>query len=77
MSDYAKWQTKKKCPKCGSKDFQVDEYVEITNKYTAEGGIITFEGTSDFGDTKAIYCKCHKCGYTWHPRRDLFIEPIN
>ena len=77
MSNYARWHTKKKCPKCGSDKFRIEEFVETANIYEAEGGKITFEGTTDDADIKATYCHCNSCGYNWHPRKGLFGEPIN
>lgn len=43
MSNYARWHTKKKCPKCGSDKFRIEEFVETANIYEAEGGKISEE----------------------------------
>lgn len=60
--------TNKKCPKCGSRNFQiVDEYVQEL-LYEVEDGIVEAMGEGDGGEHVRTSCTCRNCGYHWHPR---------
>ena len=60
--------TEKKCPKCGSQNFQVVDYYVTGYIYEVANGIVTAEGTDDGGNHVRTNCVCRKCGHIWHPK---------
>jgi len=60
--------TEKKCPKCGSQNFQVVDYYVTGYIYEVANGIVTAEGTDDGGDHVRTNCVCRNCGHNWHPK---------
>ena len=60
--------TKKECPKCKSKCFQLVDYYVTGYIYEIVNGVVTAEGTDDGGNHVKSTCLCRNCGYIWHPR---------
>lgn len=62
--------TNKKCPKCGSKNFQVVAYSIVGYIYEVEDGRVIADGQDD-GDSKdvRVNCVCRECEHQWHPKR--------
>lgn len=58
----------KKCPKCGSRSFQINDYCEVGFIYEVQDGIVESEGTGDSCDSIKTVCVCRKCKHEWHPR---------
>lgn len=61
--------TNKKCPKCGSKSFQVTDYFVTGYIYEVEDGYVTAEGQDDGGIHVCTTCVCRECGHQWHPKK--------
>ena len=60
--------TNKKCPKCGSRSFQIcDEWVNDLI-YEVTEGVVVAEGAGSGGEHIRTTCYCRKCGHIWHPR---------
>ena len=60
--------TDKRCPKCGSRTFQIfDCYVQEL-LYEVENGVVEAFGEGDGGEHIRTECVCRKCGHSWHPR---------
>lgn len=62
----------KKCPKCGSTDFQIVDYYITGYIYEVENGYVMGDGVDDGGKHVKTVCTCRKCGYCWHPRKIEF-----
>ena len=60
--------TEKKCPKCGSRDFQITDYYTRPYIYEVEGGIVTADGIGEESDHVRTVCVCRNCDHLWHPR---------
>ena len=60
--------TDKKCPKCGSKNFQITDYWGTGYIYEVEDGVVHGEGSDDGGEHIRTNCVCRECGHEWHPR---------
>ena len=60
--------TDKKCPKCGSRCFQIVDYFVTGYIYEVEDGIVTGEGADEGGEHIRTTCCCRGCGHLWHPR---------
>ena len=58
----------KKCPKCGSRSFQINDYCVVGFIYEVQDGIVESEGTGDSCDSIKTTCVCRKCKHEWHPR---------
>ena len=64
--------TDKKCPQCGSRNFQIcDEYVQEL-LYEVEDGIVEAMGAGDGGKHIRTTCVCRNCSYNWHPRKLIY-----
>ena len=61
--------TEKKCPKCGSRSFQITDYYVTGYIYEVVDGFITAEGADDGGQHIKTSCRCRNCDYLWHPRK--------
>lgn len=61
--------TNKKCPKCGSGNFQVVDYQIRAYMYEVEDGYVTADGVDEDSDHVRTNCVCRECGHVWHPRR--------
>ncbi|MBR1525067.1 MAG: hypothetical protein IJ640_00205 [Prevotella sp.] len=63
-------KTNKRCPRCGSRSFQVDAVCETTYIYQVEDGIVTPDGMDNDGMTPIrTICTCNRCNYHWHPKK--------
>lgn len=61
--------TEKKCPKCGSRTFQIVDYYVRGYIYEVTDGYVEAEGEDDDGGEHVrTVCVCRKCDYEWHPR---------
>lgn len=58
----------KKCPKCGSKSFQLVDYCKVGYIYSVEDGKVMPDGQDDSSDHISTTCSCNECGHIWHPR---------
>ena len=63
----------KRCPVCGSRDFQIADYFVVGYIYEVEDGYVTAEGADDGGRNVKSVCFCRKCGHSWHPRNLEFV----
>lgn len=67
--------TNRRCPKCGSNTYQIDDWYETAYIYQVENGVITPDGMdNDVCDHIRTVCSCSECGYRWHPKN--FNESI-
>lgn len=59
----------KKCPKCGSKSFQlIDSYV-ADYIFEVEDGRVIADGMDDVGGEHVrALCVCRECSHQWHPK---------
>ena len=60
--------TDKKCPKCGSRNFQIVDYYVVGYIYEVEDGKVIAEGQDDGNEHVRTSCVCRECGHEWHPR---------
>lgn len=60
--------TDKKCPKCGSRNFQIVDYYVAGYIYEVEDGKVIAEGQDDGNEHVRTSCVCRECGHEWHPR---------
>lgn len=68
--------TNYRCPKCGSRTFQiVDECVQEL-MYEVEDGIVEAMGAGDGGEHIRTTCTCRNCNYSWHPRKLMYVIDI-
>lgn len=65
--------TDKKCPKCGSSNFQIIDYYVCGYIYEVEEGRVIAEGQDDGGDHVRTNCICRNCKHQWHPRNFDFV----
>lgn len=69
-----KGMTDKKCPKCGSCNYQIADEYTTTYLYEVIDGIVVADGEdNDFGKRVRTTCTCYKCGHHWHPRRFRYV----
>lgn len=63
----------KKCPKCGSRRFNIEDVYSVVYIFHADEGKVYADGMDDDGGRhiKTI-CYCLNCQYTWHPRNMNF-----
>lgn len=67
--------TDKKCPKCGSRNYQIVSYDVVGYIYEVEEGRVIAEGQDDGGDHIRTTCVCRECDHQWHPRKfDFTID---
>lgn len=59
----------KKCPKCGSRYFQIVDYYVVGYIFEVEDGRVIAEGQDDGGEHVRTTCVCHDCGSQWHPKK--------
>lgn len=64
--------TNKKCPKCGSRTFQIADYCVVVYAYEVTDGFVESEGMGDSCDPVKTICVCRKCKHEWHPRKMSF-----
>lgn len=61
--------TDKKCPKCGSRNFQIADEYTTAYLYEVCNGVVEADGEdNDFGRHIRTTCTCRECDYQWHPR---------
>lgn len=60
--------TTAKCPKCGSRNFQVIDYYSTPYLYEVTNGTVTADGTGDDTTHVKTICVCRQCKRRWHPR---------
>lgn len=61
--------TDKKCPKCGSRNFQIADHYSVAYLYEVQDGVVEADGMdNDFGRHIETTCTCHNCKHQWHPR---------
>lgn len=61
--------TNKKCPKCGSRSFEVEiKTVAYLFYIVEEGRVIPNGGDRDEHELSHL-CACSVCGHKWHPRK--------
>lgn len=65
--------TDKKCPKCGSRTFQITDYWVAGYIYEVEDGVVIPEGQDDGGEHIRTTCFCRVCGHQWHPRKLEYV----
>lgn len=68
------WQTNKRCPKCGSRNFQIADTCAVDYLYECRDGIITANGQGDGCDQIKRTCFCLECEHSWHPKGDIFAN---
>lgn len=68
------WKTNKKCPKCGSRNFQIVDYCSTPLLYECEDGVITANGQGDSGELLKRVCICRECETQWTPRGEVFTN---
>lgn len=64
--------TTKKCPKCGSNNFQISDYYAIAYLYEVINGVVVADGMEDtcgLNDHIRTICVCRECGHQWNPRK--------
>lgn len=61
--------TDKKCPKCGSRTYQIVEYAVQELIYEVTDGYVEAYGEGDGGDHIKTTCHCKVCNHFWHPRK--------
>lgn len=59
----------KRCPKCGSRYFQLVDYYVVGYIYEVEDGRVIAEGQDDGGEHVRTNCVCRDCDHQWHPRK--------
>lgn len=64
--------TDKRCPKCGSRNFQIIDYDVVGYIYDVEDGKVIADGQDDGGEHVRTTCICRECGHEWHPRNFNF-----
>lgn len=60
--------TEKKCPKCGSRHFQINDYYTRPYIYEVTDGIVVADGVGEEADHVRTHCVCRYCGHKWTPR---------
>ena len=61
--------TDKKCPKCGSRNFQIADEYTTAYLYEVTDGVVEADGEdNDFGRHVRTTCTCRNCDYQWHPK---------
>ncbi len=68
------WETDKKCPKCGSRNFQIVDTCAMDLLYKCKDGIITANGQGERCDQIKRTCFCDECEHEWHPKGDMFAN---
>ncbi len=58
----------KKCPKCGSRNFQLVDYYVAGYIYEVTDGVVEADGQDEGGRHVKTTCVCRQCGHQWHPR---------
>lgn len=57
-----------KCPKCGSRAFDLlERFAEVETRQVRDG-VVSDESWHDVGPLLSTECHCG-CGHQWHPRR--------
>lgn len=57
----------KKCPKCGSREFQIAENFSVDTLYEVKDFMV-YESNVKRSVHLHTTCTCHKCKHKWHPR---------
>lgn len=66
--------TNKKCPKCGSQNFRIEEECTTTLIYEVYEGTVEAQGEcNDASEHVKTTCICDECSHRWHPRKFDFI----
>lgn len=60
--------TNAKCPKCGSRTFQLVSTCKVDYLYDVIEGHVYGNGQGSQCDELSNLCECEKCGHKWHPR---------
>lgn len=60
--------TNKKCPICGSHNFQITDFYVRGYIYEVHDGIVLADGEDDGGERVRTTCVCRDCDHIWHPR---------
>ena len=61
--------TDKRCPKCGSRNFQIADEYTTAYLYEVTDGVVEADGMdNDFGRRVKTTCTCRDCDHQWHPR---------
>lgn len=64
----------KKCPKCGSRNFQIEDEYTTVYMYQVVNGEVEADGEDkDCGRHVSTTCYCNECGYGWHPKKMSFM----
>ena len=61
--------TTKKCPKCGSKNFQITDYYIRGYIFEVEEGTVHANGENEDAEHVRTNCFCRKCHHLWHPKK--------
>lgn len=67
--------TEKKCPKCGSRNFQINDYYTRPYIYEVTDGYVEAEGEGEESEHVRTNCVCRNCKHQWHPKNfDYYID---
>lgn len=58
----------KRCPRCGSKDFQLVDYFVVGYIFEVQDGVVSADGQDDGGERVRTTCVCRNCDHQWHPK---------
>lgn len=61
--------TSEKCPKCGSRNFQIVDHYDTGYMFEVKEGFVTPESSDNGGEHLYTVCSCHKCNHLWHPKQ--------
>lgn len=64
--------TNKKCPICGSRNFQIVDYYVRGYIYEVENGVVLADGEDEGEEHVRTTCFCRKCDHFWHPKNFEF-----
>ena len=65
--------TNKKCPNCGSNNFQINDYYTRAYIYEVKDGVVEADGIGEESEYVRTICACRSCGYVWRPRKMEFV----
>ena len=58
----------KKCPKCGSRNFQINDYYARAYIYEVTDGYVEAEGVGEEAEHVRTNCVCRNCNHQWSPK---------
>lgn len=69
--------TTTKCPKCGSRNFQIIDYFVTGYIYEVIEGKVLPDGADDGGVHVKTNCVCRNCNHQWHPRNFEYVIDVD